>query len=106
MNTDIRVSVTFKSHRKRLKLRMLLGQNSTDYLLDLWLTTAMERPTGDLTGLDEVDISIMAGWPGDPATFVSALEQVGFLDRTDNGWRLHESRGYLNPDRSPNWSVA
>jgi hypothetical protein len=85
MNTDIRISVSFKGHRKRKRLRALLGPDSTDYLLDLWLTVAMDRPEGVLSGLDNLDVSIMSGWPGDPDVFVSALLQTGFLDRSEDG---------------------
>jgi len=91
MNTDIRLSITFKNHRKRKKLRMLLGPDSTDYLLDLWLSVALERPTGDLYGLDEVDIAIMAGYPNDPNTFVSTLVDTGFIDVSYDGDKKHYS---------------
>ena len=106
MNSDIRVSVSFKGNRKRLKLKMILGDNSTDYLLDLWLTAAMERPTGDFTGLDEIDIAIMAGWRGDPHQFTSALLQVGLLDRDESGnyslhdWKEHNGYACGAPERS------
>ena len=41
-NTDIRIAVSFRGHRKRRKLRMLLGAGSTDYLVDL---AGMDRET-------------------------------------------------------------
>jgi hypothetical protein len=85
VNTDIRISVSFKGHRKRKRLRALLGPDSTDYLLDLWLTVAMTRPDGVLSGMDALDVSIMGCWPGDPEAFVAALIQTGFLDRSDDG---------------------
>lgn len=49
MNTDIRLAVPFRGHRKRKRLRLLLGPGSTDYLLDLWIATAMNHPDGILT---------------------------------------------------------
>lgn len=61
---------------------MILGDRATDYLLDLWLSVAMERPDGNLAGLDAMDIAIMAGWGSDPMTLVNALVEVGFLDVT------------------------
>jgi len=93
MNTDIRIAISFKNHRKRKKLKLLLGPDSTDYLIDLWLTVAMERPDGDLSGLDDMDIAIMAGWPNDPSTFVGALVNVGWLDvatKSNGGYILHD----------------
>ena len=81
MNTDLRVSISFRGHRKRKKLRMLIGASATDCLLDLWLAAAVDRPDGVLSNLDDLDIALMSGWEGEPPVFVEALLQVGFLDR-------------------------
>lgn len=98
MNTDIRISVSFMGHRKRRKLRLVLGENSTDYLIDLWISTAMNHPTGRLNGMDEIDIALAAGWDKDPALFVAGLIRCGFLDRHEDGtYALHdweEHQGY------------
>lgn len=32
MNSDIRLAVSFRGHRKRKRLQLLLGPGSTDYL--------------------------------------------------------------------------
>lgn len=91
MNTDIRIAVSFRNHRKRRKLRLVLGDNSTDYLIDLWLSTAMNHPDGKLVGMDEVDIALEAGWEKDPAVFVDGLMRCGFLDRDESGtYVLHD----------------
>ena len=91
MNTDIRIAVSFKGHRKRKRLRMLLGPGSTDYLLDLWISTAMNHPTGILQGMDATDIALEAGWEDDPEKFVSALHTCGFLDQGEDGvYALHD----------------
>lgn len=91
MNTDIRIAVSFKGHRKRKRLRMLLGPGSTDFLLDLWISTAMNHPNGILEGMDASDIALEAGWEDDPEKFVSALQTCGFLDRNEAGvYALHD----------------
>jgi len=91
MNTDIRIAVSFKGHRKRKRLRIMLGPDSTDYLLDLWISTAMNHPTGILSGMDAVDIALEAGWEEDPETFVKALRTCGFLDVSGDGvYSLHD----------------
>ena len=79
MNTDIRLSVSFRGHRKRKKLKQLLGDNATDYLIDLWIGAAVSRPTGKLTRWDENDIALEAGWHGEPKKFVDALLKSGWL---------------------------
>lgn len=91
MNSDIRVAVSFRGHRKRKRLRMVLGPGSTDYLIDLWLGTAMNHPDGILHGMDEVDIALEAGWEKDPHKFVDALMSCGFLERSEDGvYFLHD----------------
>jgi 5-methylcytosine-specific restriction endonuclease McrA len=90
LNTDIRLSVSFKGHRKRRKLRLLLGDNSTDYLIDLWITVAQDRPTGVLTGWSPTDIALAAGWEGDAAQFVEALVNAGLLEEAEGVYRLHD----------------
>uniref|UniRef100_I2Q1G0 Uncharacterized protein n=1 Tax=Desulfovibrio sp. U5L TaxID=596152 RepID=I2Q1G0_9BACT len=91
MNTDIRIAVSFKGHRKRKRLRLMLGPDSTDYLLDLWISTAMNHPTGILAGMDAVDLALEAGWEGEPEKFVQALQTCGFLDVSGDGvYSLHD----------------
>ena len=89
MNTDIRLYVTFKGHRKRRRLRQLLGDNSTDYIIDLWLTVAQDRPEGVLTGWDNADVALAAGWEGDASVFVKALVSAGFLEQDGGVYSLH-----------------
>ncbi|GHV53980.1 hypothetical protein FACS1894206_05790 [Deltaproteobacteria bacterium] len=99
MNTDIRLAVSFRGHRKRKRLRLLLGPGSTDYLIDLWIATAMNHPDGILKGMDAIDIALEAGWEGEAQVFVSALIECGFLNQTESGayflhdWEDHQ--GYV-----------
>lgn len=90
MNTDIRLAVSFRGHRKRKRLRLLLGPGSTDYLLDLWIATAMNHPDGILTGMDETDIALEAGWEGEPQAFVAALLECRLLEKSEHGYALHD----------------
>jgi len=91
MNTDIRIELSFKGHRKRKKLKLLLGPGSTDFLIDLWLNTAVNHPKGILTGMNEIDIALEAGWEEDPGKFVDALLECRLLDRLDDGtYQLHD----------------
>ena len=91
MNSDIRLAVSFRGHRKRKRLRLLLGSGSTDFLIDLWIATAMTHPSGVLQGMDAIDIALEAGWEGEPQPFVSALVECGFLEEIENGvYALHD----------------
>jgi hypothetical protein len=107
MNTDIRVSISFKNHRKRKKLKLFLGAGATDFLIDLWLTAAIDRPDGVLSGLDDVDLALMAGWDGEPAQFIDGLVRAGFLERDETAgcyilhdWQEHNGYAASAEDRS------
>ncbi|MDD2967247.1 MAG: hypothetical protein PHN64_07190 [Desulfovibrionaceae bacterium] len=100
MSSDIRLAISFRGHRKRKRLRLLLGPGSTDYLIDLWIATAMNHPNGILEGMDETDIALESGCEGEDAQkLVSALLECGFLEKTENGtyvlhdWKDHQ--GYV-----------
>jgi hypothetical protein len=57
----------------------------------------MNHPSGVLSGMDEMDIALEAGWEDDPQKFVSALMECGFLNKNDVGgyvlhdWEEHQS---------------
>jgi len=90
VNSDIRLAVTFKGHRKRKKLRLLIGDNATDYLIDLWLSAAQDRPDGHLSGWTDIDIALAAGWEGDATKFVTALLDCELLEQNGTGYKLHD----------------
>ena len=90
MNTDIRISYSFRNHRKRAKFEGLVGPRGTGYLLNLWLTAAQQRPTGHLKDWDAQDIALAAGYKGDPKKFVESLLQCKFIDLDADGYQLHE----------------
>jgi len=91
MNKDIRLSVSFLTHRKRKKLHRKLGAEGVLAFIDLLLNTAMSRPKGILFGMDEEDIALDAQWDGDAIEFVSVLIEVGFLEKgADHGYKIHD----------------
>lgn len=105
MNTDIRLSIGFWRHPKTVKLQRRLGLESVRSLQILWLWAAQSKPSGDLSGLDDEDISIAADWNGDVGVFASALSSIGFLDGESGGYSLHgwqENNGWASsePTRS------
>jgi len=106
MNSDIRVLVSFKGQRKRKRLEMILGPGATGHLIDLWLTAAIDRPDGILSGYDETDIKIAAGWEDDPKKLVKALIDTKWLDKEKDGtfvlhgWQEHQGWCVGANDRS------
>lgn len=61
---DIRIDVEFFSHPKTVKLERRLGLEAVKALMVLWSWAARNRPDGDLSGLENEDIEIAAGWTG------------------------------------------
>lgn len=106
MNKDIRLATSFKGHRKRKRLRRLIGDRSDSYLIDLWLTVAMDCPDGVLTGWDTDDIADACGWDGDPEDLVTALVQSKWLERNSEGilsvhdWCEHQGWACKAKERS------
>lgn len=93
MNTDIRLSVDFWDHPKMLKLERRLGVAGPIALLRLWCWAKVYFPDGDLSGLDDEDIEIAAKWHSAKyGEFVSVLVELRWLDKTENGYVLHEWR--------------
>ena len=91
MNKDIRLATSFKGHRKRKKLKRLLGFGAEVYLIDLWLSVAMACPEGVLIGWYNQDIADACDWDGDPEQLVSAFIESGWIDIGEDGtYILHD----------------
>ena len=105
MTTDIRIGFTFKGHAKRRKIKIILGESGTDYLIDLWISTAENHPTGVLKGMDHMDIALASGWDKDPEIFISALLKCRLLDKREDGdyeihaWSEHQPWVIGSPER-------
>ena len=89
---DIRLKVSWKSHRKRRKLQGRLGGDGVIAWIDLLLSVAEFRPNGILTGYSTEDIAMDAQWLGeDSAQFVNVLVEIGLLDvLADGAYAIHD----------------
>lgn len=90
MNTDIRISVTFLQNPKIKKLERRVGLEGLKALLALWIWTAQNKPTGDLAGLDNEAVEMIADWSGDEGAFVTALKALRLLDGEENAYCVHD----------------
>lgn len=82
--------ISFRSHRKRKKLKFVAGNDGVVALIDLWIGVATNNPSGILSGWDSDDVEIEAGWEGERGKFTQALLDVGFLDSVDDCYILHD----------------
>ena len=89
MPDDIRISLSFRHHRKRKKLFQRLGENGVLALIDLWCTVAEQNPTGVLIGYSKEDVEIDAEWKGESGLCVKNILEIGFIQETKNGFYLH-----------------
>lgn len=87
---DIRIDVEFFTHPKTVKLERRLGLEAVKALMVLWTWAARNRPDGDLSGLENEDIEIAAGWTGEVNKLASTLNALGWLDGEPGTLRLHE----------------
>ena len=90
MNTDIRISVTFLQNHKIKKLERRAGLEGLKALLALWIWTAQNKPTGDLAGLDDESVEMVADWAGDEGAFVQTLKALRLLDGEEGSYRIHD----------------
>lgn len=89
-------------HRKTIKLATELNIRRPEALglmSGLWLWAVEAAPDGDLSHITDKEIAASAGWHGQPARFVQAVQTAGYLDddRQIHDWydfagRLIESR--------------
>ena len=90
MNTDIRLSIGFWEHPKTVKLERRLGLSAVRSLQILWMWAAQNRPNGSLSGMDTDDIEIAAKWYGEPTALFDALTSLGWIDKNDETYALHD----------------
>lgn len=90
MSNDARIMTSLPSHPKTRKLIKRHGQAAGWNLLCLFLFARDNKPDGDFTGMASDDIELAANWQGDDGLFVQSLIEFGFLDKTDNGYKIHD----------------
>lgn len=90
MNNDIRLPVGFFTHPKTIRLLRQTGAEGVLCLQRIWLWAAQNKADGDLSGFNDEDLEIVAGWTGASGVLVGALAGLRFLDGDAGGYRLHD----------------
>lgn len=84
-------------HPKTKKLSRLLKISKAEavgHLVFLWCWASDFTPEGNLSKYDKYDISEESDWQGDPEEFINALIESHFLDKTEDGFILHDWEEY------------
>ncbi len=87
---DFRIKTSWRSHRKRRRLRRLLGAEGVLAIEDLWSYCAAERESGDLEGMSNADIADEVAWEGEPDELVDALVVCELLDGERGAYLIHD----------------
>ena len=81
------------THRKTLRLKGLLGigvAQAVGHLTMLWVWAASSTKDGSLAGMTPTEIAEVSGWAGEPADFLAAMIDAGYIDEAPGGFRLHD----------------
>lgn len=89
MNTDIRLSVGFWQHPKAKKTVRRLGLEGIRSLQILWAWAAVNRPDGNLSGMDWEDVELAADWQGEERKFFDTCLGM-WIDESPHGYALHD----------------
>ena len=89
MNSDIRLSVGFWQHPKTKKTARRLGLEGIRSLQVLWAWAAVNRPNGDLSGMDWEDVELAADWQGEERKFFDTCLGM-WIDESPDGYTLHD----------------
>ncbi len=91
------ISLATKPGMYRLADALKLPQNkhsanvaATAMVVGLWSWATDNVPDGDLTGCPAQALADAASWRGKPQTFFDALLSSGWIDKTDDGYCLHD----------------
>lgn len=89
MNTDFRLSVGFWQHPKTKKTARRLGLEGIRSLQVLWAWAAVNRPDGNLSGMDWEDVELAADWQGEERKFFDTSLGM-WIDESPDGYALHD----------------
>lgn len=91
----LNLDLDFFNHPKTLRLVGLLGRGSDSLPPKLWCYCGkFHTKDGQLDGYSEGEIETILGWWGEPGKMVDAMLRVGFLERMENGFAVHDWKNH------------
>lgn len=95
----LNLDLNYFDHIKPKRLIGLLGRGAAELPLRLWCYCGNHKAKdGILTGYSTQEIESIVDWRGKPGQCVEAMVTVGFLEKIENGFRVHgwdEHEGHL-----------
>lgn len=87
---NLNVDPAYPESVKAMRLKARLGPEADCYPIRLWCYMAKRHWDGELRGYREEEVEMLVGWRGDNGALLEAMLEVGFLDRIEGGFRVHD----------------
>lgn len=106
----LNLDLDYFEHPKTTQLVGLLGRGSEVYPLRLWVYVGkFHSSDGHLNGYTDAAIEQILRCPDSHGETVAALEKVGFIERTEKGFKVHDwkaHQGHIHALKMRNKKVA
>jgi hypothetical protein len=86
---DFRIATSWRTHRKRKRLKSKLGAEGVLALEDLWSYCASEHTDGRLEGMTREDIGAEIDYDGDIDEFIEVLLDLRLIDDDYGTFVMH-----------------
>lgn len=92
---SINLDADYLTHPKTLRLVALIGEGAEIYPIRLWICCAKYYANGMLQAMLDSEVEFWMGWRGEKGVLVSAMIEVGFLEKRRqhlvvHGWKERE----------------
>lgn len=87
----LNLDLDYFTHPKTIRLIGLLGRGAAELPIRLWSYCGKYHcESGNLAGHSAQEIEALVGWWGGSGKMVEAMIAVGFLKKTDGGFKIHD----------------
>ena len=87
----LNIDLDYFTHPKTMRLTAILGQGAAEFPIRLWAYCAKHHTeAGKLIDYTETEVESAAGWMGETGKLVAAMLKLNFLEKIDNGYRIHD----------------
>lgn len=87
----LNLDLDYFTHPKVMRLAGMLGPYALALPIRLWCHVAKHHwADGVLNGYTDYEVEAAAGWSGEPGHFVAAMLKLNFLEKLENGYKIHD----------------